>query len=289
MSDIVACVDGSPHADGVCALAAWASEQTSAMVQLLHVITPESEATTTAELSGSIGLGAKSALLEELAKVDEERGRLEQKKGQLMLHHAQEELERRGITDFKTIHRRGSLVDTLSDIVPQDAATSLIIMGRRGEQEAAAQQHLGSNLERVARSLHTPLLVTRRDPAIPRERFLIAYDGSESAEKAVRFAETSPLLKGMTCHVLYAGSNTPAHFRMLEQVEERLQQAGYSVEVVLRQTQQIEASILDYINGHDLELLLMGAYGHSRLRSLFLGSTTGAIIRATAVPVMLFR
>jgi nucleotide-binding universal stress UspA family protein len=33
----------------------------------------------------------------------------------------------------------------------------------------------------------------------------------------------------------------------------------------------------------------MGAYGHSRLRALFIGSTTTEMLRTSPVPVLLFR
>ncbi|MGB3279328.1 MAG: universal stress protein, partial [Pseudorhodobacter sp.] len=36
-------------------------------------------------------------------------------------------------------------------------------------------------------------------------------------------------------------------------------------------------------------MLVMGAYGHSRIRSLIIGSTTTAMIRSCKVPVMLVR
>ena len=36
-------------------------------------------------------------------------------------------------------------------------------------------------------------------------------------------------------------------------------------------------------------LIVMGAYGHTRIRELILGSTTSHIIRQTRVPVLLTR
>jgi nucleotide-binding universal stress UspA family protein len=36
-------------------------------------------------------------------------------------------------------------------------------------------------------------------------------------------------------------------------------------------------------------MLVMGAYGHSRIRSLIIGSTTATMIRACKVPVILMR
>ena len=38
-----------------------------------------------------------------------------------------------------------------------------------------------------------------------------------------------------------------------------------------------------------IDLVVMGAYGHSRIRNLIIGSTTSEMIRSCLVPVMLFR
>jgi len=38
-----------------------------------------------------------------------------------------------------------------------------------------------------------------------------------------------------------------------------------------------------------IDLLLMGAYGHSRIRNLIIGSTTTSMIRSCKIPVLLFR
>ena len=52
---------------------------------------------------------------------------------------------------------------------------------------------------------------------------------------------------------------------------------------------QPEKEIADRAEAHDFDLLVMGAYGHSRIRSLLIGSTTTEMIRACKVPVLLFR
>jgi nucleotide-binding universal stress UspA family protein len=36
-------------------------------------------------------------------------------------------------------------------------------------------------------------------------------------------------------------------------------------------------------------MLVMGAYGHSRVRSLIIGSTTTEMVRSARVPLLLFR
>jgi nucleotide-binding universal stress UspA family protein len=38
-----------------------------------------------------------------------------------------------------------------------------------------------------------------------------------------------------------------------------------------------------------MHLLAMGAYGHSRIRQLIVGSTTTTLLRTSAVPVLILR
>ena len=50
-----------------------------------------------------------------------------------------------------------------------------------------------------------------------------------------------------------------------------------------------EKVISGHVEKHDVDLLVMGAYGHSRIRNLMIGSTTTQMIRSCLVPVLLFR
>jgi nucleotide-binding universal stress UspA family protein len=50
-----------------------------------------------------------------------------------------------------------------------------------------------------------------------------------------------------------------------------------------------EDEIAAYVAAHGINCLIMGAYGHSRIRHLVIGSTTTAMMRQCRVPVLLFR
>ena len=52
---------------------------------------------------------------------------------------------------------------------------------------------------------------------------------------------------------------------------------------------QPEKALADLVDTQGYDMLVMGAYGHSRIRSLVIGSTTTAMIRACKVPVVLMR
>jgi hypothetical protein len=75
MSKVLACIDGTAVSPAVCDYAAWASLRLEAPLMFLHVL-DKSEYPIERNLSGSIGMGSREALLEELAALDEQRGRL---------------------------------------------------------------------------------------------------------------------------------------------------------------------------------------------------------------------
>ena len=74
----------------------------------------------------------------------------------------------------------------------------------------------------------------------------------------------------------------------LENAATALRDAGYAVETTI-QAGQPEAVICEKIKSANIDLLLMGAYGHSRIRNLIIGSTTTEMIRSCHIPVLLFR
>jgi len=50
-----------------------------------------------------------------------------------------------------------------------------------------------------------------------------------------------------------------------------------------------EKAIARYVQENKINLLMMGAYGHSRIRHLIIGSTTTQILRSSNIPVLVFR
>ena len=74
MKKLLVCIDGSGYADNICKNAAWVAGQfEAAEITLLHVLPRHSDYEAQCDdHTGSIGLGARTNLLDELTKVDEE-------------------------------------------------------------------------------------------------------------------------------------------------------------------------------------------------------------------------
>ncbi|WP_029008666.1 universal stress protein [Azospirillum halopraeferens] len=284
MAKVLACTDGSVYAASVYDHAAWAAVRLSAGVRVLHALDHARDRAAAADLSGSIGIDAREDLLEELTRLDEARGRLARRTSKLILQDAGSRLLSAGVTDVTLTQRHGSLVETLDAF--EDGA-ELIVIGKRGEAADFATLHLGANIERVIRASRRPVLVASR-AFRPVERFLIAFDGGPSARKAVEYASRKPLLKGLECHLVMAGRPVAGHEEVLAGACDTLERSGLTVCPALLPGEPEEV-IAAQVAERDIGLLVMGAYGHSRIRQLIVGSTTTTMIRTCQVPVLMFR
>jgi nucleotide-binding universal stress UspA family protein len=280
---IVALVDGSIYSHSVCENAAWIASRTGASVDLLHVL-GRREGTDAADLSGSIALGARSALLEELTLLDEQRAKLQQQRGRAILEDAKAVFAEAGVTDVTTRLRIGDILETVAEA---EADAGMLVIGKRGEAADFAKLHLGSNIERIVRASHKPVFIAARGFREPR-RLLIAFDGGPSSMKAASYCAESPLFAGLECHLLMAGESTPERRHKLDEAAALFASAGREAKAFVAATAP-EAAIADHVEAQGIDLLAMGAYGHSRIRSLIIGSTTTEMIRSCKIPVMLFR
>ncbi len=174
----------------------------------------------------------------------------------------------------------------LSKILSSDA--DLLVFGKRGEAADFAKLHLGSNLERVVRASQKPIFVASR-AFKPISRVLIAFDGGPSVGRAVNYLCAShELFAGLAMHVLYVGERTDSTAKLVGDVAARLRSTGYDASSEVRSGQP-EVVISDSVERSGFDLLVMGAYGHSRIRSLIVGSTTTEMVRSCLIPVVLFR
>ncbi|MBQ1204224.1 MAG: universal stress protein, partial [Loktanella sp.] len=200
---IVAFVDGSTYSESVCHYAAWIAQRTGAAVELIHVL-GQRDTSGKSDHSGTIALGARTALLEELAELDAQRSRLMSHKGRAILDDARAILDKDSVTAINTRLRHGGVVEAVAEV---EGDARVIIVGKRGEDADFAKGHLGSNLERIVRTSTRPVFVASR--AFNQiSKVLVAYDGGASAMKAVDLIASSPLFQGLEVHVVTVGSPT---------------------------------------------------------------------------------
>ncbi|WP_068301756.1 universal stress protein [Pararhodobacter sp. CCB-MM2] len=283
MEKIIALVDGSIYSASTCEHAAWIAQRTGAPVELIHVL-GRREAADQHDLSGAIALGARTQLLQELAELDAQRSKLVAHRGRAILDDAKALVEKAGVTEVTTRLRHGDLIEAVAEV---EAGARVILIGKRGEAADFAKGHLGSNLERIVRASHKPVFVASRGFK-PIEKVLLAYDGGASAMKAVDHIARSPLFPGLKVHVVTVGPDTKEAQKGLADAQAMLKAAQIeATTAIVPGTPDKALAELIEAEGHDM--LVMGAYGHSRIRSLIIGSTTTEMVRSCKVPVVLMR
>lgn len=283
MSKILALLDGSAYSESVCHHTAWIAKRLDASVDIMHVLGRREQAPAS-DLSGALRLGARSALLEELSTLDEQRAKLSQAKGHAILEDAKKILERDGAGPVTPRLRKGDLLEAVQEI-EQDIRA--ITIGKRGEGADFATGHLGSNLERIVRASKVPVFVASREFR-QIGKVLVAYDGSSSAMAAIERMARSPVFEGLGITVLNVGKDDASARSKLEEASARLRGAGLNVESRIIEGEPEEV-LKRLVADEGFDLLVMGAYGHSRIRSLIIGSTTTAMIQAVKIPVLLYR
>ena len=277
---VLSCIDGSRYSGAVCDYAAWIANRASAPIKLLHNI----ERVTTpavADLSGSIGLGSQEELLEELTTLERQRSKLLLEQGRQMLESARERALAAGAERVVTCQRHGTLVESLVEL---EDHIRVLVLGIRGEEHGESNKGLGAQLESIVRSLHKPILVVNREFKAPHS-IMLAYDGSESARKALDMVATSPVFKGVDCHLVYVGDDGAS---VLTEGAEALSNGGVYVISANLEGKPVDA-LIAYQQEHNIDLTVMGAFSHSKLRDLLLGSVTAKMLMGTNQPLLLLR
>ncbi|MED5239212.1 MAG: universal stress protein [Pseudomonadota bacterium] len=278
MTNVIACIDGSAATASICDYAAWSAQRLDAPLTLLHVL-DHSRYPVAADFSGNLSMGGREHLMQELADLDAQRNRVALEQGKLMLEAARERVVADGIASPKERQRHGDLVDTLTGLEDE---MRLLVIGKQGEEHGGIGAQLGDNVERVIRAVHRPILVAVGQFKAP-QTIMLAYDDSETTRKGVSMLSDSPLFKGLDCHLVTVGKS-----RDLQWAADKLSGAGHQVTTAQLEG-EVEPALHDYQQNHAVDLVVMGAYGHSRIREFFVGSTTNKMIREARVPHLLLR
>ncbi|MEN1398791.1 universal stress protein [Pseudomonas aeruginosa] len=281
---VLACVDQSRFADYVADYAAWASRRMDAPLELLHVIDRHPEQGSGEDHSGAIGVNAQEELLTKLSAEDESRTKNAREQGRIFLNRLRERATAAGAALVDIRQRHGELEETL---VEQAEGVRLLVLGRRGESAETKQRDLGRNVERVVRALNRPILTITEGFREP-QRVMIAFDGGTVTRRGVEMVAGSPLFRGLPITLLMAGKENQDAPKQLAWAKTTLEAAGFEVTTLLTPS-DAERVIAAAVKEQTIDMLIMGAFGHSPLRNLLFGGKTADLWRSSRVPTLLLR
>ena len=178
----------------------------------------------------------------------------------------------------------GSVVET---IIAQSRLADLVVISQPGLGRPEPDTPVPIVADVVLHSSAPVLMVPTGDRRFDADgAAILAWNGSAEAAQAMRL--TVPLLKRASCvHIVEVSGDS--HGTPADQAAIYLARHGIACDVHEwpakgRRTSQ---ALLQAVLELDARYLVMGAYGHSRLRETVLGSVTRELIRAATVPLLL--
>jgi len=270
-------IDGSEHARIASLYALWLGEQLHATVVGLHVVDIVSiEGSFFHDISGSLGFEPYLDFSSKMREVLHERG-------QTLLE------------DFtKTAAGKSVKTDTrltmgviANEIAEQAKTADLVVIGHRGVNDRFSTGLLGGTAESVTRKCPKPVVVSTTEFR-PTTRPLLAYDGSQRAASAMHTAAEFCASLSLPLTVVTVAKDAENAERILADARKYLE--SYELEARCEaQTGNAPEEIVAFIKRHGYDLLFIGAYGHSRILEMVLGSTTEYVLRNSPCAVFLNR
>ena len=282
---VYACLDGLNTTPTVVDGACWAAQRLGAPLTLLHTLERPEPAAAVGDYSGVLGMGAQDLLLQRLSDLDEERAKVAQEAAQRMLDEARGRVCQDAVPRMSTLLRQGDLTDVL---LTQEPTARLFVLGSNRRPPTARKLRLDHRIETAVRNLRQPVMVMDAVPFVPPTHFVVAYDGSATADRAVQAVARSPLLAGMPAELVMVGECPARLQERLRAAQTLLADAGFAVttRTLPGLPEEVIPPLLESLGN---TLLVLGAYGHSRIRQLIVGSTTTALLRLCSVPVLVLR
>jgi nucleotide-binding universal stress UspA family protein len=270
-------IDTSEHSRNAQAYAFHIAHRLGASLIGLHVVDIVSiEGSFFHDISGSLGLEPYLDFSSKMREVLTTRGR-------------------QALDEFAAAARRENLqVETVLDmgivanqICDRARSADLVMIGHRGVNERFSSGLLGSTAEAVARKCPRPLFIS---PMKFREirRVVLAYDGSERASHAMRAAAEFGSSLGIPIAVVTVARDPKLGERTMEEARKYFEPYSPPAEFKMLQGHANE-EIIKFIKEYQADLLFIGAYGHSRIIEMVLGSTTEYVLRNSSCPVFLSR
>jgi nucleotide-binding universal stress UspA family protein len=271
-------IDGSEHARTATNYALWLAARLDGCVVGLHVVDIVSiEGSFFHDISGSLGFEPYLDFSSKMRGVLQERGKA------LLDGFAELAAQHHVRTD--TVLGMGIVAN---EIVERARTADLVVIGRRGLNERFSTGLLGGIGDGVTRRCPKPVLITPLGFG-EIQRPVLAYDGSARAASAMQYAAEFCATLGLPLTVLTVNRDEEQGRRILQEASSYLAPYNITAGFELQQTGNAPERIANFIRERSHDLLFIGAYGHSRIIEMVLGSTTEYVLRNADCPVFLYR
>lgn len=269
-------IDGSNYSEPVLKYGIYLAKKLNAVVRVLSVVDIRL-------IDWSMATGAESFVpLMPSADFQAESQKMQEEKAEKVNEKAAGILKKSGVK-YEIIKSSGIPSD---EICHHAMENDFVIMGIRGEYERWTNKFLGATVESVTRQVNkSVMLVDKLFNEI--ERVHCGYDGSSTANKALQISAYLADILKLSLQVISISASEEERKQHLNEADRYLN--PYDIEYDLRHETGDAADTLVRVqnNAPSPSLMVIGSYGHTRLREAIIGSTTVEVMRKAAKPILL--
>lgn len=270
-------IDSSEHSRGVESCAFYLARRFNATVIGLHVVDIVSiEGSFFHDISGSLGLEPYLDFSSKMREVLTARGKSVLDEFMALAGRAGVQAE--PLLDMGIV---------ANQVCERAKSADLVMIGHRGVNERFSTGLLGHTAEAVARKCPRPVIISPR--AFKEvQHAVLAYDGSDRSSKAMHAAAEFCSELGVRLTVLTVARDEKLGAKTLEEARGYVKPYSVQAEFKLIPGHAPEG-IVAFLKQSKADMVFIGAYGHSRIVEMVLGSTTEYVLRNSPCPVFLSR
>jgi len=176
-----------------------------------------------------------------------------------------------------------------ASILHEMEARDLTIIGRDANFRFEIERDDTATREEILHRATRPVLLVPEGTRGPLgHQVVAAYDGSRAAKRAIASFAASGLAQSRNIHVATIGNNGAQAWEMATAGVKLFAEAGVAAEThnVVSALSNLEA-LFGFAKEIKADLMVMGAFAHSRLAHLFHRSVTRGLVERTTIPLYL--
>lgn len=278
VKSILVAVDGSAFTEPVLQYGIELSKKFQALLRVLTVIDIR-----IFEWAVAIGVEGFAPIIPSSGYQEESQKLLDQKAEEIL--KKTELLLKAQAVDYVLEKESGNPVDVICE---KAKLADMVVLGARGEFAKWSDKMLGATLEAITRLSIKPVFISPKEFR-DIKKIMIAYDGSENSSRALTLAAFFASRLDLPLLLFNVNESIDSGRKILQEAKEYL--APYQISEVEEKISAGEptAQIVDVSKNEQIDLIIMGSYGHSRIREAILGSTTVQTMRQVTTPILMAR
>jgi nucleotide-binding universal stress UspA family protein len=208
--------------------------------------------------------------------------------------HRIHKLEKKFMDYCKSQHITCSIIDATGvpsyEIEHFATAYDMLIIGKDANFHFMLTPETTVSVKQLLTDNPRPVIVT--GPHLPFQDsldVLVAFDGTFASSRALHMAILIGILKGKTVHIASVSSDEEEARDRVNTAAKLCENHGIKPHLhPIARSQKPADALLELISDLHPSLIVMGAFGHSGIRSFFTGSCSKNMLKSTDIPIFVF-